>query len=273
MNMKNINKILLISVGLFVLLFTSCEEELPEREPSPETLPGCAKVYFPNTNETSLELDDDVTSIPITVMRGNTSGAITVPLTVLKNDSNLFVIPETVNFGDGEAEVTFNVSFPGAIAATDYTFDIIVEGDQFIDAYTIVEGEPSLAVTITLIKWVKFATGEYYGAYTDNTWTQDLYRADGTNKYRFYDLWNAGYNWDFTWDGGEAIIPGGALQANGYYYSETGYIDADGMIGVFIDASTDWTYYDALADEFWFDGYWTSPGAWLDDIYTITERF
>lgn len=275
--MKNINKILSISVALFVLLFTSCTEELPEREPSPETAPGTAQVYFPSANETSLELDEDATSVTVTIARGNTSGAITVPLTVLKNDSSIFSIPESVSFADGEAEATFTVTFSGAIPAVDYTFEVVVEGDEYIDAYTVVDGDPAIAVTVTLLKWVKFATGTYEKVLLGSSETIDLYRAEGSNKYRFYDLWAEGIDWDFQWDGGASITPSGEI-VSGYYYTETGLVvEGYGEIIALTDGDTDYTFYDSESGSFRFDRYWIpeigDDIGWAEDYFTITELY
>ncbi len=274
--MKNINKILSISVGLFVLLFTSCTEEFPEREPSPVTSANNAQVYFPSTNETSQELDEDATSVSVTIARGNTSGAVTVPLTVLKNDSSIFSIPETVSFADGEAEVSFTVTFTGAIPAVDYTFEVIIDGEELIDAYTVVDGAPAVAVTITLLKWVKFATGIYESGLFGNSWEQELYRAEGSNKFRFFDLYADGYDFNFIWDGGAAITPIGELSGPYYIFDPGVSLPDYGAFTAFVDSDPTYTFYSSAADAFQLEAYWVSETediGWVDDYYYISERF
>jgi hypothetical protein len=281
--MKNINRILTISVGIFVLLLTACmEEDIPKREPSPEVSSDNAKVYFPNSNASSYELDEDDTSISLTIKRANTSGAVTVPITVLRNDSNIFVIPESVGFEDSEDEVNFNVTFSGAIPATEYKFEIIVEGDDLVDPYTIIQGAPSIEVSIALIKWEKFATGEYGITLLDITKTMDLYKAEGSNKYRFYDVWIDGVNWDFEWDGGKQVIPSGeAIDAGGaypFYFFDPGWeLEGFGSLTFYTDGSPDYTYYDEAGDFFYFDRLWYSSEQgeldWYGDYFAISERY
>lgn len=274
--MKIVNKIVLISVGFFLFL-ASCTEDFPEREPSPLPDPNTAAVYFPGSNQTSYELEVEQTSIAVTIARENTSGAVTVPITVLRNDNDVFVIPESVTFESGLAETTFNVTFPTAETAVDYTFEVLVEGDQFIHPYKEMDGAHSIQITMALIKWVKFSDGIYTSEFFGDSWTQELYRAEGTNKYRFYDLFVEGYHYNFEWDGGASLVPGGTPNADGYYVQETGYMHPDyGMVSTATDGDPNYTFFNEESDTFFFDRNWqVAAGSfgWLGDSYAITERF
>lgn len=183
-------KLTLIVAGLTIFLFNSCTEEFPEREPSPVTPSDCVGIYFPSSNTTSYEIEPTVTSIPVTISRVNKSDAITVPITVVKNPNNVFVIPQSVAFTAGQETTTFNVTYPTAEDGVKYTFEIAVEGEKFVDPYKIVSGAPSVAKSVTKIKWNVLGTAQFYDAFTlysvatgtlSYTPTKDMYRL--TNPY------------------------------------------------------------------------------------------
>lgn len=193
--MKNIGKYLL-SIGVFALLFASCKEDIPEREASPEVSSDCIGVYFPSANQLEYELDPiDPTTVTVTVARKVTSGAVSVPLTVVSNDDNIFTIPASVDFADGAAEASFNVSFPEAGTGTAYTFEVEVVGEKYVDPYAVVDGYPSIAKTVTRIKWEPIETAimiegvisTFFGVGLDPFYVE-AYKATlggGVTRYRF----------------------------------------------------------------------------------------
>lgn len=266
-----------MAIGIFTLALIGCSDDVPDRTPSPETDPDCAQIYFPDTNPQSLELELDVTSIEIFVSRLNSSSAVVVPISVLSNESDIFVIPETVSFGAGEAETSFVVTFPNAQLAVAYSFEIIIQGEEYIDHYTKVDGAASLFIQMERIKWEKYADGTYTSNYFESSWPVTLYKAYGTNKYRFYNLWENGYNWDFTWEGGASIIPGGTQNSSGYYVSVTGSVDPEyGMVSVQTDGDPEYSFYDAETNTFKFDRKWVvdlGSFGWFSETYEITSLY
>lgn len=274
--MSSFKKILMLLIGATVLMVTGCSEDFPGRTSSPETDPNCNQVFFPNSNVKMYELELEATNITITVKRLKTDNSIVVPLKVIRNDESIFVLPQSVSFGAGDSEVSFDVTFPNAELAKAYAFEIVIEGDVFVDNYTSIDGAHSLAVQIERIKWEKFAEGIYTSDYFGDSWPQALYKAYGTNKYRFFDLWVSDYNWDFFWEGGAAIIPVQTKRIGDYYVSDTGYLHSVyGMVSVHTDSDTDYTYFDEESDTFVFDRRWMIPDGrsfgWIGESYQITE--
>ena len=103
-----------IKIAIFGVLswaLGACSDSV-ERDPSPTVSPDCVGAYFSETNTYNYELDPAITSITLTVGRDKSDAAVTVPVKVLSNSDNIFVIPESVSFAAGESETTLEVTFP-----------------------------------------------------------------------------------------------------------------------------------------------------------------
>jgi hypothetical protein len=97
--MKNMNKYIKFAVlGVLSWALGACSDDL-ERDPSPTVSPDCVGAYFSESNTYNYELDPAITSLTLTVGRDKTDGAVTVPVKVINNSNNVFVIPESVSFG------------------------------------------------------------------------------------------------------------------------------------------------------------------------------
>jgi hypothetical protein len=149
--MKTLNKILFTLAGA-LLLFTACEEQIADRDPSPVMAANCQGVFFPATNAAIVEMEpSEPTQISIAIARSKSDAAITVPVTAEINDGNVFVFPATVAFAAGQTETTFTVTFPSAAEGTSYNLKLTVAGEEFVDQYSA--GVPYLATNVTRVKW------------------------------------------------------------------------------------------------------------------------
>lgn len=270
------NKLFIAISVLIAATMVACEEYEDVVEPSPVVSADNPAVRFAEANETSFELDpNEDPRFTLTVMRNNDNGALDVPVTVVVNTENSFNVPASVSFASGEktAEltVTMNQGAPtGQPLALELKFN-----DEHVNPYLNEYGH--YIGEVSLLKWVKYAAGVFTSGFFEQSWEQDLYRAEGTNKFRFYDLFVAGVNYEFEWDGGLAIAPGGTPDANGYLVQESGYVHPDyGMVSSTTDPDTAYSYYDSDSDTFVFNRQWTVAAGsfgWLDDFYQITERY
>ena len=155
--MKTFNKIASLFILCLLLGFVSCKEESPTWEPAPTPV-STQGVFFPTANQPAavIELDPiDPTEFMVTISRKNTAGAVEVPITVIKNDGNIFVIPATVSFAAGVETTQFKVTFPDAEAGTTYQLILEVQGDQYIDLYGNISGAKTttISTSLTRIKW------------------------------------------------------------------------------------------------------------------------
>lgn len=147
-----INRLIKAFSLLLVVAFTACSDFEDTELLSPEKPAGNQGVFFPTSNVAAHELEPtDPTQITVTVSRSAASGVASVPVIVKTNDDNVFNVPATANFADGETETDIVVTFPDADEGITYKLVLAVEGDQSVDPYG--EGAVSVATQVTRIKW------------------------------------------------------------------------------------------------------------------------
>ena len=272
-----IYRFLIIFFVAATTLLVSCEEYEDTVVPGPAA-DVVAAVGFAADNPTQWEFEPTVVDFDITVTRSSSisSSALEVPISVVTDSTESFIVPSKVSFaaGDSTAILTIAINYDNAVAGVDLEIGVKV-GDDYLNPYSAVYGKYYGIVAI--LDWQKHSTGDYYSAYYDATWTQDLYNAAGTDKYRFFDLYTADHHLSFSWDGGNAITFPYETDANGYHMWMPGFdYGGYGPITVLWDSSPSWTFYDEATKEFQFEGKWTVAAGslgWLDDYYTITTEY
>ena len=116
-------------------------------------------VYFPTTDGGSNEVDPaDPTEFTFKVARMNTNGAVSVPLNVVSNDEDIFHVPVTAEFKDGEAETTVKVTFPKAAVGTTYALTVEVP-QEYISLYKENADKVSFTTDYTRVKWESIGEG------------------------------------------------------------------------------------------------------------------
>ncbi|MBQ3766108.1 MAG: hypothetical protein II874_05160 [Bacteroidales bacterium] len=133
---KYINILFAATVAAFAVLSCSTKEKDPFTPGDPEEN-GCYGVYFPAQDASGSHIYSPVQDpvIEIKVARKNTSGNITVPVVTEFSEDGIFKL-EPVTFADGQAETTFNVSFPTAKEGTNYTASIYITDNQYAAKYS-----------------------------------------------------------------------------------------------------------------------------------------
>lgn len=147
--MKTLKNILYAFIAVFVL--AGCDDSSDYLTGAPED-PDCYNVYFPaQDNATDLELDPAAeTKLSFIARRTNSEGAITVPVSVKKNQSGVFAL-SSIEFADGQEETTFDVTFPDTEIGTKYACEINIDDTKYAAVY----GEKSTGLTfsVTRVKW------------------------------------------------------------------------------------------------------------------------
>ena len=182
MNMKAINKIF-STLGLATLLLGigACTDEY-DYTLAQQVNPDCIKASFTSGGD-FMELDTDAPkSVTVTVTRENTSGEVTLALNVLRNDENVFQIPESVTFAAGQSTATFEIAFPNAEIGLEYTYYIALD-DDVVDPYSS-STLASTTGTIQLIQWNLLGTGTLTCTLLNGTATCNVYRASHAAWYR-----------------------------------------------------------------------------------------
>lgn len=281
--MKKI-KIMLLGVIAISLGMVSCDnKDIPQRTDSPQVATGNQNVFFLSPTNQTHELELDVRSIELKLKRTLKGKAISVPIKVLKNDSNAFLIPKTVEFAAEDTIAKLVVTFPNALPAVKYGLDLAIDDpdNKFANPYSK-EAVSTHRLSMLRIKWVKFADGEIHLPLFGVAGTeQALLRGEGTDKFRFVDLIAEGYPYDFLWDGKSKKIgfPFDFIVKNKngdfFYKAETGYKhDKYGMLS-FYTSIDEKTFYNGQDTIFFNTDYVVSAGPFGEqkDMYVIKKRF
>ena len=133
---KYINILFAATVAAFSVLSCSTKEQDPYTPGEPEEN-GCFGVYFPAQDASGSHIYSPVEDpvIEIKVARKVTNGNITVPVVTEFSEDGIFTV-DPVTFADGQAETTFNVSFPNAKEGTNYSASIYVVDNQYAAKYS-----------------------------------------------------------------------------------------------------------------------------------------
>lgn len=219
--MKTIKNIVYLLAVLIGLTLAGCSDD-DSYEPGPQTSPNCMQVYFLNTNEASKVIDaTDEHAITLEVGRKQTAAAATVPIKILSHDEVLS-IPETVEFAAGQSVSTIKISFPNAATATTYAYRIELDGSEFIDPYTKLEGSYKFSGSVLIAKWdvaIKEATFTFGSIFS--AFKQDILQMEGTNKYKIENYLNSGTDLVFNVDpatGAISMIGGYQSSATAWYF-------------------------------------------------------
>lgn len=165
--------------------FAACSDD-DKYSPGEQESANRAGVYFPSANISNIELDPvAATEFDITIARLNTEGSIEVPIIVQTNDGDVFQLPETAVFADGDAEATIKVNFPNAEIGNPYKLTVTVP-KEFISLYKKFDGGVSYSLNVQRVKWNMLGNGQWldgfwYGFGEEVTIEQ---RDDIPNMYR-----------------------------------------------------------------------------------------
>lgn len=145
----------ILFLSSLTLVLAACQEE--KVEPGEKDLDGCYGVYFPAQDKAvKLVLDPaEPTSTKITVMRKNSEGEITVPVTVA-DTSKLFKFAP-ITFKDGQAETTIDVTFDGIGIGNTYLASLTIEDPAYASKYN--SNPISIDVKVLREKWNNLGVG------------------------------------------------------------------------------------------------------------------
>lgn len=147
----------ILFLSSLTLVLAACQEE--KVEPGEKDLDGCYGVYFPAQDKAvKLVLDPaEPTSTKITVMRKNSEGEITVPVTVA-DTSKLFKFAP-ITFKDGQAETTIDVTFDGIGIGNTYLASLTIEDPAYASKYN--SNPISIDVKVLREKWNNLGVGTW----------------------------------------------------------------------------------------------------------------
>lgn len=125
--------------------FVACENKFDDYDPA-QAVEG-AQAYFSNENAKSFTISKvDVAPMSITLMRGESTAAVSVPIRLTQGEEAAFSAPEKVDFKAGQNKTTFDVTYDPAKLedGTNYKVTLTI-GDESI---TTPYGNNELVLTV-----------------------------------------------------------------------------------------------------------------------------
>lgn len=161
------NKILALpALALTMWGLGACTDEV-KYDPAEQL--STPQVYFPTTTPSTVDLEENQTSVIVNVERVNTSGAITVPVTATATvggeATDIFTVSTVAAFADGSATAPISIDFDFAKIQqeTKYTISLTIEGAD-LTPY----GKSQQTVTLQYAPWTAWKNlGN--SVYTNNT--------------------------------------------------------------------------------------------------------
>lgn len=153
--MKNIFRYIL-ALAAVSLTAVACVKETPFQPGDPEE-EGCYGVYFPAQESDLVRDPADAKTATISVMRTNTEGAITVPVTVV-DTAGIFTVSELV-FEDGQSESSISLEFPDAEVGVTYELSLSIDDWQYASKYS--SNPNTLSFSILFEKWNDLGVGRW----------------------------------------------------------------------------------------------------------------
>lgn len=153
--MKKIFKYsLMLLVAGFAL--SSCGDTY---EYTPAEAPAGAQVYFSNEMAETIELSKSQSSFNVTVLRANTEGELTVPITATLPEGSIFTVPASVTFPDGASDANVVITYnPEDLNYGDYTDITLQVGDE---TFTTPYGVSSYSFKAGATAWISLGMGQY----------------------------------------------------------------------------------------------------------------
>lgn len=213
-------KLLYLTVILSAMfLSASCQREGAIFEAGDSAL-----LSFPSEDAIIVMDAPDGNKFSIELWRGNTKGAISVPVTISYDVDGVFTpAKEAFDFADGEAVATLEFKYDDINNFGGETYEIEVS----ISDETQLSPAGIQTVTISAnrkLTPVFLGTGVYYSDLFEEEWPQDIYNTvEAPNYYILPDCLEVGTDITFTMVNGQPVFP--ALFDTGVLYNSTyGYI-------------------------------------------------
>ncbi|MDE6269192.1 MAG: hypothetical protein K2M04_08945 [Muribaculaceae bacterium] len=162
------NKLNITGLGLALLAIgmTSCGDDFKATYEPTEPLENQPSVYFAlGESSQTVEAGEDDTKFELNVYRANTTGAATYNVSCESNAGNLFTVPSSVSFADGEGSATLTVNFVATELQQnfDYLFSFKLDGND-TPYYTT-----SASVKLSYIPWKSLGMATYWETFVA-TW-------------------------------------------------------------------------------------------------------
>lgn len=209
-------KIIYVTFAILALMLTSaCQHEGTIYE-----MPaGSALVSFPSSDAIFEMLASDGNKVTVDLWRGNTQGAVSIPVTIDDKTGGVFKpAKSSFDFADGEGIAHLDITYPDINAFGGETYNLTLSVD---DSQVSPSGIGKITVSAQRKLTPKYlGTGVFYSDFWEEEWEQDIYNTlEAPNYYILPDCWSKGTDWSFTMSNGQPKWP--ATFDSGYLYGSS----------------------------------------------------
>jgi len=217
-------KIILLT-GVIAVLFmaSSCQQEGVKY-----ALGDKAEVSFPSTLVNFSMVAADNNQITVELWRGNTKGAVSIPVTITDKTGGVFT-PEKAQFdfaeGENKAYLTFTYPDLTLFGGEKYKIELLVTDDSQVSP----NGNKKMEITAQRkLTFKSLGIGTFTSEWFEESWPQEVQKAEEADYYRLPDCYYKGYPIEFSIVEGKiryALQPSGWTTSLGMVFWDPRYID------------------------------------------------
>ena len=213
-------KILFLASIIGLLCFTSaCEPERVIYDPGTRV-----EASFPSTLINFAMVNADGNQIQLEMWRGNTKGAVSVPVTITNSTGGVFTPQKSqFDFADGESKAYLKFTYPSInnFGGEKYSITVAITNNDQVSY----GGYKTIKITAQRkLTFQTLGTGLFTSEFFEDAWPQVVQKAIEADYYRLPDCYYAGYPIEFSITGGRVAF---AKQAMGYRHSTYGMTSWD----------------------------------------------
>ncbi len=176
-----------------------------------------AEASFPSTIVNFQMVPEDGNEIVVEMWRGNTRGAVSVPVTIDDGTGGVFTPEkEQFDFADGESKAYLTFTYPDLndFGGERYEIELTISDEDQISP----SGRSTLAIVAQRrLTYTSIGTGTFTSEFFEESWPQEVLKAEEADFYRLPNCYYDGYHIEFSVTDGEIDF---ALQPMGYNHSE-----------------------------------------------------
>ena len=207
-------KKLLYFTAIIGLLFTiaSCQQDGAVYE-----LTDKVEASFPSKSVNYQMIKEDGNKIVVEMWRGNTKGAVIVPVTVTDETDGVFIpAKKQFDFADGENKAYLTFTYPdiNEFAGEKYEIKLAIN-KEMVSPGGISDIKISAQRKLT---FKSLGIGTFTTEFFEESWDQEIMKAEEADFYRLPDCYYEGYHIEFSIQDGKVDF---GDQAMGYKYEGT----------------------------------------------------
>lgn len=211
-------KILFLSFAIVALLLTNaCDRE------GVLFTPDNACVSFPSDLAVFEMVKEDGNKITVQLNRGNTKGAISIPVSISDETDGVFhAAKNSFDFADGQGVATLDFTYPdiNAFGGETYVIHLSVDASQVSPSGI---GDMTIKAQRKLTR-VFVGTGTYYSDWYEEEWPQDVYTTvEAPDLFILPSCWVRGTDFVFNIKNGQPVWP--ETFFSGYVHSTYGEVN------------------------------------------------